>query len=126
MIILEWINYDKLFENILVFTSINVGLFGTFLATIFTFKEKEPMKTIIYSIRMNKGFKRFLRILVILSTVIILSSSILSSIKFEILNNSFHPIFNFFAIATFILFIIYVVMIMIFYFASIQIFMKPD
>ncbi len=118
------LDYTSFFNNVIIFSSITLGLFGTFVASIFSMKEDKLFKWIFISVSYRKQLRWFLYILTVISILLILFSMIIVSVNINYIHGNWKILYEFLRCFLIGLFIIHIVTILIFFITSIRAFTK--
>lgn len=118
------LDYNSFFNNVIIFSSITLGLFGTFVASIFSMKEDKVIKWIFISVSYRKQLRWFLYILTITSILLILLSIIIVSININYIHGNWKILYENLRCFTIVLFIFHIIVIIIFFMSSIRAFTK--
>lgn len=118
------LDYNSFFNNVIIFSSITLGLFGTFVASIFSMKEDKVIKWIFISVSYRKQLRWFLYILTITSILLILLSIIIVSININYIHGNWKILYEYLRCFSIVLFIFHFIVIIIFFMSSIRAFTK--
>ncbi len=118
------LDYNSFFNNVIIFSSITLGLFGTFVASIFSMKEDKLIKFIFVSVSYRKQLRWFLYILTVISVLLILLSILIVSININYIHGNWKVLYEFLRYFSIFLFIVHIVTILIFFITSIRAFTK--
>lgn len=121
-----YVDLKSLFDNIVIFVSISIGLFGAFVSTVFSLKHEKKIREMIESVSYRRQLRFFLSILIILSSLIIIFSIFISSTVSTELKIIMGNCYSVLVIFSLILFVIYIVLITLFFLFSINVLSDND